>query len=138
MADITITPANVKLASTAGDKPSIDKVIAGETLTHVMPVYRSNDGKYYKCDASDPDKLACEFITLGAAAADEWVTVISAGDFKPGATLVANTTYVVSAASPGRVCPQADLAVTNGIVILGTARSTDTLRVAIDNTGITL
>jgi hypothetical protein len=55
------------------------------------------------------------------------------GNINLGATLVVGTEYVLSA-TPGAICPRADLVSTNKIVVLGNADAANNLKMRIDKT----
>lgn len=124
MANLTITAANVGVVN---DSIDVRAVQVGESVTHGMPLYFSSN-KYYKCDATTATKANCSVISLGAASTDGYVLALfTGGDYVVGATLTLGTTYVVSATS-GLIAPIADLTTGNYPTILGTAKTTTTLR----------
>jgi len=132
MANLTITAASVGIASGTAD---VRAVQVGESVTHGQPLYFSAN-KYYKCDATSATKANCGVISLGTASTDGWVLALfPGGEYIVGATLTVGMTYVISATS-GAIAPIGDLASTNFPTILGTAKTTTTLRFNPDPSGV--
>lgn len=106
MADVSLTAANVTWVS--GVPPQT--VIAGETITEGMPVYRlSSDNEHYKCDA-DTD-AASEFagIALTNGVNGRPMVIAPPGAvINVGATLTAGTVYALSTTAGG-IAPETDL-----------------------------
>lgn len=137
MADITITATSVVKSTGAivrTDKP------AGETITAGQVVYlKSSDSKWWKaqCDgtAEESGVGVAMGIALNGAGAGQPVAVQTSGDITIGATIVAGTTYVVSATGGG-IAPQADLTSTNRVTFVGYGKTTGILTLNIIATGV--
>lgn len=124
MADLSQTPANVKLQSVAA--VSVD--IAGETLTQGEPI-RLEGGKWYRAEAGDTAaKANCDGMAMTPAAVDgRFVRVLSGADIDVGATLTVGEVYVVSA-NAGKIAPIGDLVSTDFVTTLGVAVAAGSLR----------
>lgn len=100
-ADLSITAANVAIASTTGARTST--VQWGETITAGMCVYKkASDGKYYKSD-NDVDSATANAlgIALTGGSADGYGIVMTAGTLNIGATTAKGMAYVVSDTAGG-------------------------------------
>jgi hypothetical protein len=134
MADLTITAANVQ----AGENATTERGTAGATITAGQLVYKDSAGKYQLADtngaaaARNPRGVA-----LHAAAANQPLTILRAGDITIGATLTPGTDYWASD-TPGGICPRADVASGEDAILVGVAKSTTVLAVAIQDPGVTL
>lgn len=134
MANLTVTPANVKATSTT----LIKTAMAAAAITAGQSVYV--DGTTGKVGLADADLAGANIgagIALGGAAVDQYVSYAVGGQIAMGATLVKGTTYVVSATAGG-VAPQADLVGGATVAILGVAADATYLNVIPLNPGITL
>ena len=135
-ADLTITPADVAIKSSA---PTPETVQAGEAITQGQPVYYSAaDGKYYKCD-SDLSEAASEAagIALSAAGTDGYFALVRPGGVVDlGATLTKGVVYVVSDTAGG-IMPSTDWDSGDYMVILGVAINTTDIQFNIVTTGVT-
>jgi hypothetical protein len=123
MADLTITEANVKLASKKGAK--IAPVQAGEALAvgdvYYLDTTASNKAK--KANASDTSQKVAAGIVLTAASTDGYFVGITSGPFTPGATLTKGVEYYLSS-NDGKIAPYADLSSGDYIIQLFRASST--------------
>lgn len=122
-ADLSITAANVAVASTTGARTST--VQWGETITAGQCVYKkTSDGKYYKAD-NDVDSATANAvgIALTGGAGDAYGVVLTAGEITIGATTTAGAAYVVSSTAGG-ICPDGDLGSGDYITHLGYATTT--------------
>ncbi|MEQ1956009.1 hypothetical protein [Mesorhizobium sp. CN2-181] len=135
MADVTIAAANVL----AGAGAEIEHGIAGATETAGQALYR--DAVDSRLKVSDNDGAAAvrkvRGLALNGAANGQPMAIIRRGPVTIGGTLVAGTTYCLSS-TPGAICPQADVASGDDVVIIGVALSTSVLNVDIEQTGVTL
>jgi hypothetical protein len=135
MADLTITPANVKPSGTT----LIDYGhLSGATLTQGESVYLDAATNTYKaadCDAAGAKSV--DGVTLNAASSGQPVAVATGGDINPGAAVVPGTVYCVSATAGG-ICPQADITTGDDVIIIGVATSASNLRIRKQVTGVTL
>lgn len=134
-ADLSVTAANV----VAGSNASVDRVgIAGETITAGQFVYLSSTtGKYMKADA---DGASAEIrtpkgVALNGASDGQPLAIARGGDVTIGATLTAGTAYYLSGTAGG-IAPVADVGAGEYVVLLGLAKSTSVLAVAIQYTGV--
>ena len=136
MADISITAANVVKGSNAVVEPGT----AGATITAGQVVYKdAADGKYKLADADSATAAAKapRGIALNGASDGQPLSIIRSGDVTIGATLTAGTAYYCSPVAGG-ICPLADVASGDDVVLLGLAKSTSVLAVDIQVTGVTL
>ena len=121
MADLTITAASV----VKGAGARIDRNgYAGETITAGMPVYKASTGFWMKADSNSATALARTAIGIALNGASQYqpIDVQTEGEINLGATLAVGTTYGVSATA-GMICPDADIASTNFVTILGVAKT---------------
>lgn len=126
MAALTVTAASVVPASNA----IIDRSkYAGETITAGQPVYIStSDGKAYKADADASAAAATAYgIAVGGASANQPIAIQTGGDINVGATLTANTAYIVGSTA-GAINPIADITTGWYGCLLGISTSTSNLR----------
>lgn len=133
MAAITITAANVGIASSS----STEAGIAGETVSHGQPGYRASDGKWYKASKASLVASQASGIFMGAASADEPVSILVGDnkDIKYGSgVFTAGVTYAVG--TSGAIIPIGDLATGDWKTLIGTARTSSVLRTKFDPTGI--
>jgi len=136
MADISITAANV----IAGENANIEHGRAGATETAGQVVYRAGSDEKYKL--ADNDSATAEVrrprgITLNGAADGQPMALLKSGPITIGGTLVPGTTYCLSS-TPGAICPQADIASGDDVVVIGVAKSATVLEVDIQISGVTL
>jgi len=130
MADIAVTAANVVKGANAKTKHGI----AGATITAGQLVYEdpadSRKLKPAKADAAATD--AVEGIALHAALSGQPLEIDYDDDaFVCGGTIAVGTAYVLSAAVAGSFAPEADLAITNLCTLIGFAKSTTVMMLAI-------
>jgi hypothetical protein len=136
MADISITPANVKLISGASVP-----LVAGAALTAGQVIYREMAAS--KAKLSDNDSATAEVravygVALHAAAVDQPITVAKNGAIVDlGAVLTAGTDYYLSG-TPGGVCPRADVTTGDDPVRVGMALTTSRLQLDFSDPGVTL
>lgn len=137
MADLTITAASV----VAGANARIERGTAGATITSGQVVYldSATTGKWQLADADSATAAARapHGIALNGAALNQPVAVQTEGDITIGATLTAGTAYYLSD-EPGGICPVADLATGDYVVLVGLAKSTSVLAIDIQNSGAAL
>lgn len=126
MTALSVTAANVAPQTGA----TIDRsYLAGETITQGQSVYIStSDGRAYKADANASAAAStARGIAVSGASAGQPIAIQTGGDINMGATLVANTAYVVGATA-GDVAPIADLTTGWYGCLLGIAISASVLR----------
>ncbi len=133
MADVTITAANVL----AGSNAQIEDGIAGETITAGKSVYRSSTTRLLMM--ADSNSATAEArtplgIALNGASAGQPLKVQKSGDITLGG-LTANVTYFQSD-TPGGICPDADVGSGEYPCIVGIAKSSTVLAIAIKATGV--
>lgn len=136
MADISITAANVQ----AGSGAAIQRGTAGATITAGQVVYKDSADNEYKLADADSATAAVKVpvgIALNGASDGQPLSVQTGGDITIGGTLVAGTTYCLSA-TPGAIAPQADITTGDDVVVLGVAKSTTVLALRIIVSGVTL
>ena len=134
MVDLTITAASV----VAGSNSARDSGTAGEAITAGQAVYLDTaTNRWMLSDNNGTGTRSVKGIALNGAAAGQPIAVLKGGDITIGATLVAGTDYWLSA-TPGGICPRADLAAGMDTVQIGVAKSTTVLAVAIQDPNVTL
>lgn len=136
MADLTITATSVVAGSGA---KTIDGT-AGAAITAGQSVYLDSATDTYKladCDSATAAVRSPAGIALNGAASGQPLRVHKSGPVTIGATLTAGVAYYLSA-TPGGICPVADLASGDYPVILGIATSTTVLDVRIHEAGVAL
>jgi hypothetical protein len=136
MADLAITAASV----VPGADASIRSGRAGEAVTAGKVVYLDSASKAWKL--ADNDAVLAEAhkavgIALNGASNGQPIDIQTAGSLTIGATLVAGTDYYLSA-TPGGICPRADLGTGKAVCLIGLAASTSVLNVGIEYPGVTL
>jgi hypothetical protein len=130
MAEITITPANVRRS--ANIKTFIGT--AGETVTPMMPVYKHTDREYHKAANTSAILADCKGLVIGYGEDGVAIEIATAGLITVGATLVVNTAYCVG--SSGRIMPISDLASGKFGTFLGWATTTAVLDLQIRASGV--
>lgn len=112
MVDITVTPANLRIGANAR---LAKQQQAGAAITRGKVVYKdtSDSNKWKLADANVAGLPSGANTDVGIAlqdvSADQYFDVLlEDDDFTPGATLVVNTVYVLSA-TPGGIAPAADI-----------------------------
>jgi hypothetical protein len=123
MADLTQTAASVLAASTVPR----DTVVAGETITQGMGVYKSTDGKWYKSRANAVGTAPLEGMALTAASANQPIVVGLSGLIVVGATLAVGKIYVTSSGTAGQFRPVDDVTAGDFPSVAGVALSTTVL-----------
>lgn len=134
MADVTITPANV----VAGTNAVRDIGTAGETITAGKAVYFDAATSRWKLsDNNGTGTRQVHGVALNGASLNQPISIAKSGDVTIGATLVAGTAYYLSATAGG-ICPAADLATGMDAILIGLAKSTTVLAIAVQDSGVTL
>lgn len=135
MADLSITVASV-LAAANAPKSSDQTYVWGEAVTRGMSVYRNADGKFYRAKATTAILAAAVGIALVDGATGQPAIYQTGGSIAIGATGVAGTIYVVSAANFGGIAPWADIATGNFVTILGVGDGAGNIALSLNPTGI--
>lgn len=134
MADLTITAANV----VAGSNSRKEAGFADETIAAGKAVYKAAaTGKWMLADndSATAEVRQAAGIALNGASNNQPIDVHLGGDITIGATLTAGVAYYLSA-TPGGICPLADVASGDYYVLLGLAKSTSVLAVNIQYPGV--
>lgn len=127
MTDITITPANV----TPGTGAVIGQGTAGATITAGQAVYRdSTDGLLKLADADAVDTADAAGIALHGASSGQPLQYQYGGVINIGATVSVGETYALSA-TPGGVCPEADLMIGDYVSLLGVGVSASAIKLGL-------
>lgn len=131
MTDLSITAASV----IAGSNAKIEEGIAAEAVTAGQVGYVASNGQIGLADnnAAAPAN-SVKGIILNGAAAGQPVGVQVEGDITIGATMTKGSAYFLGD-TPGGICPFADLSSAEGVSLVGVAKSTTVLSLAIRNTG---
>jgi hypothetical protein len=136
MADLVITAANVVKGSNA-----ITEVgTAGEAITAGQAVYKAAaTGKYLLADndSATAAAKAPRGIALNGASDNQPLVIQRSGDVTIGAALTPGTAYYLSA-TPGGICPLADVLAGDDVVLLGLAKTAAVLALDIHTPGVTL
>jgi len=136
MADVSITAANVL----PGDDAVIEHGTYGATVTQGQVVYQDSADKKLKLADNDHAAAAVRGfrgIALNAGANGQPGSIQRSGDITIGGPLVAGTTYCLSSTAGG-ICPQADVASGDEVIVIGVAKSTSVLTIRAVDTGVTL
>lgn len=130
MADLSITPGSV-LRIDGSTEPGI----AGEDITAGQVVYLDSATNTYKlADANGASAAVAtvQGIALHGALTGQPLLIHLAGIIAVGATVVLGGAYILSA-TPGGICPYADIASASYVSYLGIAVTTARIRIKIDN-----
>jgi hypothetical protein len=141
MADtpISVTAASVK----AGDGAQTKLGVAGETITAGQLVYKkTSDGRFYKTDV-DVTAVAANAeidnlygVALNGASAGQPLTVVTSGEYyHGGAGVTAGAVYAASATT-GSFCLASGLVSTDYLSILGYAKTSTIMVLAISISNI--
>lgn len=134
MSNLSITAANVK----ANTGASYNKqYVAGENLTPGQPVYLNSSSKWVRASTSNATTANAAGITLNTAAANQTMTVQTAGNITIGATVSPGKIYAVSS-NTGLICLDSDLTTGDYVTVLGYANTNTTLMINIIATNTTL
>lgn len=134
MANVTIAPGNVIPPTTTSTIHVLGQAtIAGEPINAGQSVALYTDGRYYLADTDNADKKNVAGIAgNSAAAAGQRVDIISASPaLEVGAHGVAVGTPLFQSATPGALCPLADLTTGAYPTLVAYTASATTLQVAI-------
>jgi len=135
MAALVITPGNV-LLGTGGKQLT---VIAGETITQGMAVYKqTSDNRYYKGNSTAAATSAVDGISLNAASAGqplEIMDVSKGGEIVIGAAVDLAKIYVLGSAVSGTIKPVDDVGTGEYVVVIGMAKTSTILLVDIIDPG---
>lgn len=137
MTDISVTAASVVAAASALVEHGAK---SGATLTAGLVVYKDAADNKLKLADNDSGTAALRTaygITLSGASNNQPVSVAKRGPVTFNAVLTAGVVYAVSG-TPGGICPLADVASGDDVIILGVALSTTVLDLQINDTGVTL
>lgn len=130
MATLSITVANIRLATTSLTEPAT----CGENITPMQPIYKSTDGKYYKA-ANTSDTLAnATALAFSYGTANGPILIVTGGGIVPGATLVAGEKYIVAAS--GLISDVGDHGTGEYGTDIGWASSTTQLELAFKASGV--
>jgi len=131
MADLSITAASV--VARGGSKAK--NGAAGAAVTAGQLVYLEKSSGTYKL--ADSKTRSPDGIALNAAAVGQPLRVLVEGPITIGATLTAGVAYYASA-TPGGICPVADLSSGTYPTIVGIAKSSSVLDVKFHESGVAL
>lgn len=135
MADITITAASVIAGANA---IIVYSNRSGATIAQGAQVYLDPvTNKWKIADANGSGTRQAQGTALNAASDGQPLAVQTGGDITIGATIVAGTTYCLSATA-GAVCPQVDVASGSDVVIVGLGKSTTVMSLRYATPGVTL
>lgn len=134
MADLSVTAANCVPGSDARTVQGI----AGETITAGMAVYKAAaTGKWMKADADGSGEAHTAVgIALTGSSLNQPIVVQTRGSITLGATLTANTSYFLSGATAGGICPVADVGTGEYLQLIGIATTTAVMKLSFEATGV--
>jgi hypothetical protein len=135
MSDLVITAASVVSASAKRVTG-----VAGAAITAGQVVYLDPASGTYKladCNSGTAAARSPAGIALNGAAAGQPLVVVTSGPITTGATITAGVAYYLSA-TPGGICPVADLTTGCFPVVLGFATSASVLTLDIEQAGVAL
>lgn len=136
MADLTITATAV----VPGSGSQIKNVTSGATITAGKSVVRdSATGKWVLADSNHATVAlrTAGGIALNAASDGQPLAVLTGGPITLGAILTAGVAYYQSDTAGG-ICPVADVGAGERSVLIGIAKSTSSLEVDIQDSGVSL
>ena len=135
MTDLVITAASV----VAGANAQKEAGIAGATIAAGEMVYKAATGKYLLGDGDDAATAVrtARGMALNSAGLDQPLDIARGGDVTVGAVLIAGTAYYLSD-TPGKICPLADVAAGDDVILVGLAKSTTVLAIDIQDPGVTI
>lgn len=137
MADLAITAANVQV----GASPTYGEGIAGAAIAAGKSIFidttDANKIKLTDADAGVAVAAKCDGISLHAAEVGQPIKYQKTGEIMIGATLAVGTIYITSD-TPGGIRPVADVDSGDVLGIIGWAKDAATLKLGIQNTGITV
>lgn len=133
MADISVTAANVL----PGAGAVVEDGLAGATITAGQVCYRDSDGTFKLADADGASAIirTGRGVALNGAAAGQPLRIQRQGEITIGATMTAGTTYYLSN-TPGGICPVADVGTGEYYHIIGIAKSTTVMLLALAYSGV--
>ena len=130
MADLVLTAAAVLTTTEA----TTENGTAGATITAGQRVYHDAlTGRFKLADAdaaTDPERRT-RGIALNSASDGQPLRIHKSGDLTVNAVLTPGVTYYGSPV-PGGICPRADVLTADYVEIIGVAKSTTVLAVAIN------
>lgn len=135
MADLSVTAASVVAGSS-----DITHGICGATITAGQGVYKSSTTGLYMpadCNSATAEARVPSGFALNGGAVNQPLAVQRSGPITIGATLTAGVAYYQSA-TPGAICPVADLTTGMYPCALGIAKSTTVLDINIEPSGVAL
>ena len=136
MVDLVITAANV----IPGANAVVEKGTAGATVSAGQAVYKDpTTGKFKlaECDSVTAAVRQPYGLALNGASDGQPLAVIRQGALTIGAAIAAGVAYYLTA-TPGGICPVADLLTGNYPALLGMGKSTTMLAVDIQSPGVAL
>ena len=138
MSDLAVTGTQVVKASNA----SVTNGTAAQTITAGQTVYQNASGFFALAQGNASATATVTGIALNPAAANQPIQVLTAGGFSSmnsisGFSGFSGMVYVLSAANPGGIAPNADLVTGNQVSVLGVASSPTLIQVQLQNSGAT-
>lgn len=136
MADLSVTAANVL----PGANALLEHGTFGAAVTAGQVVYADpTTGRYKLADANSATVAARvpRGIALNGGSDGQPGAIIKSGDLTAGATLIPGVAYYLSA-TPGGLCPVADLTTGYYPCVIGIAKSASVLAVGIEPSGVAL
>jgi len=120
-----------------GECARVEAGIAGETISAGQAVLRGTGGKYLLSDADGDDLTRVTGIALNGASDGQPLSVQTSGEVTIGATLSPGAAYYLSP-TPGGICPLDDLGEGDDVILIGMAKSTSVMMLAITDPDVTI
>ena len=137
MANLAPLESLVGLSTSATGGQRTETVQAGEAISRGEVYYKDatqgNKAFLAKCD--DTAKRAAAGIAMTATSTDGYFLGLTSGRFAVGAAVSIPNDFVLSATA-GKMCPRADLATGDYLVVLFNAEASNEGILSIDDTGI--
>ncbi len=137
MADLSITAANV----VAGSNASKDSGISGAGIVAGKTVYKDPaTNKWLLADSNSATAAAktAGGIALNGASLNQPIAIQKGGDIDFGAAILTPGSRYYLSETPGGIQPEADLGSGENVCLLGIAKTTSVLSLAIQAPGVTL
>lgn len=133
MADLSITASEVQPVS-----GSQETLIASEAID-AGEVVRRNSGQFSLAQADDAGTDDAYGVALNSAASGQPLTVVKdQGTVTLGssASVAQGAVYVLSANAAGKIAPEADIATTEYVTVLGVGTASDGIKLDINISGV--
>ena len=134
MADLSITASSV----VAGSDATVIRVTAGAAITAGQVVYKdTTDSNKWKLADADSSVSTANVggIALNGASDGQPLSVLTAGTLTINSAATVGTVYVLSGTAGG-IAPEADLASSDYVTVLGVGTLATTLKISLNVSGV--